>query len=71
MKIKKFDFSNSMEDIFYKIIYPLYAREFLFGTSYEEFILIVKVNFILNSQQENFILEHWEKKERILTVEEK
>ena len=59
MTIKKFDYSKSREDIFYKIIYPIYAREFLFGSNYETFAFTVSANFILNA-------EHWEQKETIL-----
>ena len=33
MTIKKFDYSNVKEDIFYKVIYPLYPKEFLFGNN--------------------------------------
>lgn len=71
MTIKKFDYSKSTEDIFYKVIYPLYAREFLFGNNYEQFVFLVEVNFILNATQWEYILEHWEEKESILTYETK
>lgn len=37
MKIKKFDYSQSKKDIFYQVIYPIYAKEFLFGSNYEAF----------------------------------
>lgn len=69
MTIKKFDFSKSTEDIFYKVIYPLYAREFLFGKDYESFVFLIEANFILNAQQWEYILGHWEKKESIITYE--
>ena len=69
MTIKKFDYTKSREDIFFKIIYPMYAREFLFGNSYEDFAFLVSANFILNPEQWELILEHWEFKERILTIE--
>ena len=71
MNTTKFDYSKSTEDIFYKIIYPIYAKEFLFGNSYEKFTFIVSANFILNSEQWEYILEHWEQKESILTYETK
>lgn len=71
MTIKKFDYSKSKEDIFYKVIYPIYAREFLFGNDYEVFALMVSGNFILNSEQWEYILEHWGQKEQILTIENK
>ncbi len=69
MKIKKLDYSESKEDIFYKIIYPMYAMEFLFGNSYENFAFTVSANFILNAQQWEYILEHWKKKESIIKNE--
>lgn len=69
MQIKKFDYSKSKEDIFYKVIYPLYAREFLFGNKYESFAFLVEANFILNAEQWDYILEHWEQKESILYIE--
>jgi len=71
MKIKKFDYSKSKEDIFYRIIYPLYAKEFLFGDNYTYFAELVQQNFILNPEQWEYILEHWEQKEAILTIENK
>ncbi len=63
MTIKKFDYSKSTEDIFYKIIYPLYAKDFMYGKDYEHFAFTLSANFILNSQQWEYILEHWEAKE--------
>lgn len=71
MTIKKFDYSKSTEDIFYKIIYPLYAREFMFGNNYEQFAFLVEANFILNAQQWEYILEHWDQKESILNYKTK
>jgi len=71
MTIKKFDYSNSKEDIFYKIIYPIYAKAFLFGDNYEAFVFEVSANFILNSEQWEYISEHWEEKEKILRIETK
>ncbi len=69
MTIKKFNYSNTTEDIFYKVIYPIYAKEFLFGNSYENFAFLVSANFILNTTQWEKILEYWEEKESILTIE--
>lgn len=66
MTIKKFDYSKSKEDIFYKIIYPIYAREFLFGSDHEQFERLVSANFILNSAQWDYIKEHWEKKQKLV-----
>ncbi len=71
MTIKKFDYSKSKEDIFYKIIYPIYSKQFLFGDSYENFAFLISANFILNPEQWEYILEHWEKKEKILKIETK
>lgn len=71
MTIKKFDHTESREDIFYKIIYPIYAKEFLYGSNYENFTLSVSANFILNAEQWEAILEHWELKEQILKIENK
>lgn len=71
MTIKKFDYSKSTKDIFYEIIYPLYSRDFLFGNDYEQFAFLVGANFILNAEQWEYILEHWEQKESILTFETK
>jgi len=68
MQVTKFDYSKSTEDIFYKIIYPIYAKEFLFGSSYEEFASIVSTMFILNSEQWEYVLEHWEGKQSILEI---
>ncbi len=68
MTIKKFDYSKSKEDIFYKIIYPIYAKEFLYGNNYENFAFTVSANFILNPEQWEYILEHWEQKESILKI---
>jgi hypothetical protein len=69
MTIKKFDFRESKRDIFYEKIYPLYPKEFLFGNNYENFAFLIQCNFILNPQQWEYILEHWEEKEGILTIE--
>ena len=71
MQIKYFDYSEKGTGIFYKVIYPMYAREFLFGNSYEYFIQTVEANFIINPDQRNNILIHWVQKERILAIETK
>ena len=70
MNIRKFDYRESREDIFYKIIYPIYAKEFFFGNNYENFANTISTNFILNSEQWEYILEHWEQKESILKIEQ-
>ena len=71
MIIKKFDYLKSTEDIFYKILYPIYAKEFLYGNKYEDFAFTISANFILNSEQWEYILEKKKKKESILTIETK
>lgn len=68
MTIKQFDYSKSTEDIFYKIIFPIYAKEFLFGDDYENFAFLVSANFILNAPQWEYILEYWNEKEAILKI---
>ena len=71
MTIKKFDYSNSTDDIFYKVIYPIYPKEFLYGDNYDAFANLISANFILNAPQWDYILEHWNEKESILTLENK
>lgn len=66
MKTKKFDYSKNNGDIFYKIIYPVFPKEFLYGGEYEYFAWLVSTSFILNETQWENILKHWEEKERIL-----
>ncbi len=63
MQITKFNYTESKQDIFYQIIYPLCAKEFMYGSSYENFAFSVSANFILNDEQWAYILEHWEQKE--------
>lgn len=67
---KKLNLSNIKADVFYKHIYPLYPKEFLLWNKYEDFAKLVAANFILNSQQWEYILEHWEDKENIIGVQE-
>jgi hypothetical protein len=71
MTIKKFNYTESREDIFYKVIYPIYAKEFLFGSNLQDFIFTVSANFTLNKEQWEYITEHWEQKEKILSIENK
>jgi hypothetical protein len=71
MDIKKFDYSKSTKDIFYKIIYPIYAKEFLYGNSYKEFFDMLSTNFILNARQWDYVLCHLEQKESTLSKENK
>lgn len=70
MTIKKFDLSEIKGSIFYKYIYPIYAKEFLFGDNYENFAFLVSANFILSYSQWEEILNKWEFKETILKTEE-
>jgi hypothetical protein len=49
MTNKIFDYSKSKEDIFYKVIYPLYAREFLFGNNYEHFAVELTLFLMLRN----------------------
>lgn len=65
--MRRLDYSESREDIFYKIIYPLLAREFLFGNDLQTFAVVVNKHFILNREQWEYIREHWDMKEAILT----
>lgn len=69
MTITKFNYSSSKEDIFYKIIYPLYAQSFMYGKDYESFAFLISANFILNPEQWQYILEHWEAKEQLKQIE--
>jgi hypothetical protein len=64
MSTKKFDYTESRQDIFYTIIYPLYAKEFMFG-EFNQFVELVKERFILNPIQWEYISEHWEQKESL------
>lgn len=66
---KKFDYSKSTNDIFFKVIYPLFAKEFMFGSDYHTFAKMVSDHFILNEPQWDYILEHWTAKEAIATLE--
>lgn len=68
MTIKKFDFSDKQEDIFYRFIYPVYPKEFLFGNSFEGYLFLVTCNFILNDFQVEQMRQHWELKEQILKI---
>ena len=70
MTITKFNLTSSKEDIFYKIIYPIHAHQFMFGKDYEQFANLINANFILNPEQWQYILEHWEAKESIKQIEQ-
>ncbi len=49
-------------------MYPLYAKEFLFGDSYQEFIELIEEDFILTVRQKNAIETAWEEKEEIIST---
>ena len=53
--------------VFAEYIYPVFAKEFLFGSDYEAFAKIVSDCFVLTSEQWECILIEWEFKESILT----
>jgi len=61
----KTNFTKLGNDIFYKYIYPVLAKEFLLGNNYEEFANKVSKLFILNPEQWEVILYEWEFKEYI------
>lgn len=65
---QRINYTNSKEDIFYKVIYPIFAKEFLFGNRYENFAGKVREYFILNEEQWEYISDHWNEKERFLTL---
>jgi len=69
MKNTKIDFSNYSRDIFYSHIYPIYPKEFMFGTKFEEFAKLLESNFIFNPKIWDYIVEHWEYKESLKVVE--
>lgn len=62
----RIDLSKVSGEVFYKYIYPMYPREFLYG-SYEAYATMVQSLFILNSTQWEYILEEWESKQYLLT----
>jgi len=63
---KKIDLTHLEDAIFYKHIYPVYPKEFLFSNEYEWFADKVSESFLLNERQWQNILEEWELKETIL-----
>lgn len=56
------DLSIIRQDVFYKHIYPLLAREFLLGSDYQTFADLVSRFFILSKEQWEEVLEEWELK---------
>jgi hypothetical protein len=67
MVSKKINYSESTKDLFYEKIYPVVAKKFLFDSNYEKFKELVESKFILNEPQWEYIKEHWDEKESILT----
>ena len=67
-KIKLSNFSNG-KFIFYKYIYPVLAKEFLFGNNYEIFANSVSELFDLDEDQWDEVLDEWETKETILKAD--
>ena len=55
--MKKIEFHPSKV---WSIIYPLYAREIIFGNSYEVFAKMVQQEFYLTPEQWEAILENYE-----------
>ncbi len=68
-KAKKVDLSNVPGEVFYKYIYPMSAREFLFGVRYEEYAEFIGAKFILHPEQWEEVLMQWEFKEGMLRLE--
>lgn len=53
--------------VFKMFIYPVFAKDFLFGDDYELFAQLVGKKFELTPEQWECILNEWETKEQILT----
>ena len=49
-------------------LYPIYAKQFLFGNSYEELAQEIQKSFVLTPNQWEAILGEWEYKEMILST---
>ena len=57
--MKKLDLRGSNKDIFYKIIYPATAKEFLFKSlTIKKYLQTVDTMFIINEIQREYIFEH-------------
>jgi hypothetical protein len=48
-------------------IYPVYAKEFIFGSSFYEFKKLIQNDFVFTPEQLEAIFSEWEFKEMILT----
>jgi hypothetical protein len=53
-------------EIFYKYLYPIFAKEFLFRSNYENFANLIQDKFDLTLEQWEAVLQAWEEKESIL-----
>jgi len=63
----KINLSGIKNDVFYKFIYPLFAKEFLiYAITYENFAMVVETTFILSPEQWAEVLEEWEAKEDLI-----
>jgi len=62
----KADLTGIGNKVFYQYIYPVYAREFLLGSDYEQFAKKVQETFVLNEEQWACVLAEWEIKDSIL-----
>ncbi len=49
-------------------LYPIYAKDFLFGSDYEKFANKISESFDLTSDQWEAVLNEWEFKEKLLTA---
>ena len=63
----KVDLTKAKGEVFYKYIYPSFAKHFLFGSNYVYFAEMVQERFVLNKKQWDSLLSEWEIKESILT----
>jgi hypothetical protein len=53
--------------VFKEFIYPVFAKDFLFGSDYEMFAQLIGKKFILTPEQWDCVLIEWEEKESILS----
>jgi hypothetical protein len=53
--------------VFKEFIYPVFAKDFLFGDDYELFAQLIGKKYILSPEQWECILIEWEFKESILS----
>lgn len=65
--MKKVKLNIHPSKIFYGYLYPIFATEFLFWNSYDEFAARISEKFSLNQRQWGAVLQAWDEKEEILT----